>query len=65
MGRRAIYTGSEFGKLAGHAPALVDGDRILVSGTAGHDPAYGVFPPSGDDQRRREPGAIASKEAGR
>lgn len=53
MGRRAIYSGSKFEELAGYSRALVDGDWIFVSGTAGYDPVTDSFPPAVDDQTRR------------
>ena len=59
MGRRAIYSGSKFEELAGYSRALVDGDWIFVSGTAGYDPARGVFPASAEDQARRALQSIA------
>ena len=37
MTRRAIYSGSKFEDLAGYSRAVVDGDWIFVSGTAGYD----------------------------
>ncbi|WP_342361745.1 RidA family protein [Terrarubrum flagellatum] len=37
MARRAITTGSKFEILAGYSRAIVDGEWIFVSGTAGYD----------------------------
>lgn len=37
MARRAITTGSKFEILAGYSRAVVDGEWIFVSGTAGYD----------------------------
>ena len=37
MARRAITTGSRFEILAGYSRAIVDGEWIFVSGTAGYD----------------------------
>lgn len=37
MTRTAITTGSRFEKLAGYSRAIVDGEWIFVSGTAGYD----------------------------
>ncbi|MBN9062645.1 MAG: hypothetical protein BGP06_18405 [Rhizobiales bacterium 65-9] len=37
MTRRAITTGSKFEILAGYSRAIVDGEWIFVSGTAGYD----------------------------
>jgi enamine deaminase RidA (YjgF/YER057c/UK114 family) len=42
--RWAISTGSKFEKLAGYSRAVVDGDWIFVSGTAGYDIANDRFP---------------------
>jgi enamine deaminase RidA (YjgF/YER057c/UK114 family) len=36
--RWAISSGSKFEKLAGYSRALVDGEWVFVSGTAGHNP---------------------------
>lgn len=36
--RRAITSGSKFEKLAGYSRAVVDGEWVFVSGTAGHAP---------------------------
>jgi enamine deaminase RidA (YjgF/YER057c/UK114 family) len=35
--RRAIFSGSAFEEQIGYARAVVDGDRVLVSGTTGFD----------------------------
>lgn len=59
MKRRAIYSGSKFEELAGYSRALVDGDWIFVSGTAGADPASGAFFASVEDQARRALDIIA------
>ncbi|MGO4171995.1 RidA family protein [Bosea sp. TAF32] len=59
MSRRAIYSGSKFEELAGYSRALVDGDWIFVSGTAGYDPVSGAFPASAEDQARRALQTIA------
>lgn len=68
MTRKAIYSGSPFEKLAGYSRALVDGDWIFVSGTAGHDPAIGGFAPEAEAQARRSldliAAALAEAEAG-
>jgi len=42
--RWAVTTGSKFEKLAGYSRAVVDGDWIFVSGTAGYDMANDRFP---------------------
>jgi enamine deaminase RidA (YjgF/YER057c/UK114 family) len=36
--RRAITSRSKFEKLAGYSRAVVDGEWVFVSGTAGHNP---------------------------
>ncbi len=59
MTRRAIYTGSKFEELAGYSRALVDGDWVFVSGTAGYDPENGRFPPTAVEQARRALQTIA------
>lgn len=59
MSRWAIYSGSKFEELAGYSRALVDGDWIFVSGTAGYDPKSGEFPASAADQARRALQTIA------
>lgn len=59
MSRWAIYSGSKFEELAGYSRALVDGDWIFVSGTAGYDPKSGAFAASAEDQARRALQTIA------
>lgn len=59
MSRRAIYSGSKFEDLAGYSRALVDGDWVFVSGTAGYDPKSGTFPAAAEDQARRALQTIA------
>jgi len=58
--RKAIYSGSPFEELAGYSRALVDGDWVFVSGTAGHDPAIGGFAPEAEAQARRSLAIIAA-----
>ncbi|MFC7529599.1 RidA family protein [Actinoplanes sp. GCM10030250] len=41
MERRAIFSGSAFEERFGYARAVVDGDRVYVSGTTGFD--YGTM----------------------
>jgi enamine deaminase RidA (YjgF/YER057c/UK114 family) len=53
MERHAIYSGSKFEELAGYSRALVSGDWIFVSGTAGYDPATGAFASGAAEQARR------------
>jgi len=52
MTRRAISSGSKFEKLAGYSRAIVDGEWVFVSGTAGMDPATSAFPDNATDQAR-------------
>ena len=42
--RWAISSGSKFEELAGYSRAIVDGEWIFVSGTAGQDIANDRFP---------------------
>jgi enamine deaminase RidA (YjgF/YER057c/UK114 family) len=60
MARRAITTGSRFEKLAGYSRAIVDGEWIFVSGTAGYD--FGKTSISDDpaEQTRQSLATIAS-----
>lgn len=60
MTRRAIYSGSPFEELAGYSRAVVDGDWIFISGTAGYDPAIGGFDPDAAVQTRRALDIIAA-----
>ncbi|QQR40748.1 RidA family protein [Devosia rhizoryzae] len=50
--RRAISSGSKFEKLAGYSRALVDGEWVFVSGTAGHNPD-GSISPNAEAQARQ------------
>ncbi|WP_435988380.1 RidA family protein [Sulfitobacter sp. SH24] len=50
--RWAIETGSKFEKLAGYSRAVVDGEWIFVSGTAGFDAGTGEFPDDPAEQAR-------------
>lgn len=50
--RWTIETGSKFEKLAGYSRAVVDGEWVFVSGTAGFDAATGVFPDDAAEQAR-------------
>lgn len=52
MTRKSIYSGSKFEEMAGYARALVDGDWIFVSGTAGFDAQTGEFPDDAAAQAR-------------
>jgi len=60
MTRRAISSGSKFEKLAGYSRAIVDGEWVFVSGTAGIDPATSAFPDDATDQARFALATIAS-----
>ena len=60
MTRKAIYSGSPFEELAGYSRALVDGEWIFVSGTAGHDPVIGGFAPEAEAQAQRALDIIAA-----
>jgi enamine deaminase RidA (YjgF/YER057c/UK114 family) len=51
-GRWAISSGSKFEKLAGYSRAVVDGEWIFVSGTAGYDIANDRFPDDAAEQTR-------------
>jgi enamine deaminase RidA (YjgF/YER057c/UK114 family) len=58
--RRAIYSGSTFENLAGYSRAVVDGDWVFVSGTAGFDPKTMVFAETAADQARQSLKTIAA-----
>ncbi len=51
-GRWAISSGSKFEKLAGYSRAVVDGEWIFVSGTAGYDIPNDRFPDDAAEQTR-------------
>jgi len=57
--RWAIRTGSRFEELAGYSRAVVDGNWVFVSGTAGFDPATGAFPDDPEAQTRNALSQIA------
>jgi enamine deaminase RidA (YjgF/YER057c/UK114 family) len=59
MDRYALYSGSKFAELAGYSRAVVDGDWIFVSGTAGYEPATGKFADGAANQARRALETIA------
>jgi enamine deaminase RidA (YjgF/YER057c/UK114 family) len=48
--RRAISSGSKYEELAGYSRAVVDGEWIFLSGTAGFDMASGGFPDDAGEQ---------------
>lgn len=56
--RWAISSGSKFEKLAGYSRALVDGEWVFVSGTAGHAPD-GSISPDPEEQTRQSLRTIA------
>ena len=57
--RWAISSGSKFEKLAGYSRAVVDGEWVFVSGTAGHAPD-GLISPDPEEQTRQSLRTIAS-----
>ena len=59
MDRYALYSGSKFEELAGYSRAVVDGDWIFVSGTAGYEPTTGRFADGAANQTRRALETIA------
>ena len=58
--RRAILSGSKFEELAGYSRAIVDGEWIFVSGTAGYDIAGDRFPDDPAEQARLALATIAA-----
>jgi enamine deaminase RidA (YjgF/YER057c/UK114 family) len=58
-GRWAISSGSKFERLAGYSRAVVDGEWIFVSGTAGYDIANDRFPDDPAEQTRLALATIA------
>jgi enamine deaminase RidA (YjgF/YER057c/UK114 family) len=52
MTRWTISSGSKFEKLAGYSRAVVDGEWIFMSGTAGYDIAKDRFPADAAEQTR-------------
>ena len=57
--RWAISSGSKFEKLAGYSRAVVDGEWVFVSGTAGHNPD-GSISADPEEQTRRSLRTIAN-----
>lgn len=57
--RWAISSGSKFETLAGYSRAVVDGEWIFVSGTAGYDIANDRFPDDPAEQARLALATIA------
>jgi enamine deaminase RidA (YjgF/YER057c/UK114 family) len=66
MARRAIYSGSRFERLAGYSRAVVDGEWIFVSGTAGYDMASNTISDDAGEQTRQSLAIISAalQEAG-
>jgi len=60
MARRAIYSGSRFEQLAGYSRAVVDGEWIFVSGTAGYDIANNTISDDAGEQTRQSLKVIAA-----
>jgi enamine deaminase RidA (YjgF/YER057c/UK114 family) len=59
-GRWTISTGSKFEEWAGYSRAVVDGDWIFVSGTAGYDFATDTIAPDAESQARQALATIAA-----
>ncbi|MGY6536958.1 MAG: Rid family hydrolase [Pararhodobacter sp.] len=57
--RWAISSGSKFEELAGYARAVVDGEWVFTSATAGADPETGAFAPDAETQARHALNVIA------
>lgn len=68
MSRRVISSGSRFEEMAGYSRAVVDGDWVFVSGTAGYDFAAGTISDDAAEQARQAlrtiGAALAEAEAG-
>lgn len=58
-GRRAISSGSRFEALAGYSRAVVDGEWVFVSGTAGYDFAANTISADPAEQARQSLATIA------
>jgi enamine deaminase RidA (YjgF/YER057c/UK114 family) len=59
MTRWTISTGSKFEEMAGYSRAVVDGEWIFVSGTAGYDFATGSISSDAAEQARQALATIA------
>jgi enamine deaminase RidA (YjgF/YER057c/UK114 family) len=59
MTRRAISSGSRFEALAGYSRAVVDGEWIFVSGTAGYDIRNDTISDGAAEQARQSLAVIA------
>ncbi|MEM8854103.1 MAG: RidA family protein [Pseudomonadota bacterium] len=53
MTRTAITTGSPFEEMAGYSRAVIDGEWVFVSGTAGYDHAAGTISEDPTEQARQ------------
>ncbi len=58
--RWAISSGSKFEELAGYSRAVVDGEWVFTSATAGADPETGTFAPDAETQARHALEVIAA-----
>lgn len=59
-GRWTITTGSRFEEMAGYSRAVVDGEWVFVSGTAGYDFATGTIAGEAAAQARQALATIAA-----
>jgi enamine deaminase RidA (YjgF/YER057c/UK114 family) len=59
MARWTISSGSKFEEMAGYSRAVVDGEWIFVSGTAGYDFATGTISSDAAEQARQSLATIA------
>lgn len=53
MTRTAITTGSRFEEMAGYSRAVIDGEWVFISGTAGHDHKAGTIAGDAAGQARQ------------
>jgi len=58
--RWAISSGSKFEEMAGYSRAVVDGEWVFISGTAGTAPETGAFAPDAETQARHALDVIAA-----
>lgn len=58
--RWAISSGSKFEEMAGYSRAVVDGEWVFISGTAGTDPETGAFAADAETQARHALDVIAA-----
>ena len=59
MARWTISSGSRFEEMAGYSRAVVDGEWIFVSGTAGYDLATGMISSDAAEQARQSLATIS------